>query len=185
MKLDALRKPRELKFLLKHLHLHFYSVEFNLASYSHHTNAHAFVWWLSACVIMVKWSMCFFCSFRLSQLLCSFWWITLSHRLQRSVYSLGIQQPQWINGRWECSNRALGSIHQTEDAEKETPPVLVLESVWMFVQPFLVLCLRPHVRGFVYFCVHGYQNKCISVFLSAYYRLRVCWHRQIKNLDFS
>lgn len=35
MKLDALRKPRELKFLLKHLHLHFYSVEFNLASYRH------------------------------------------------------------------------------------------------------------------------------------------------------
>lgn len=52
--------------------------------------------------------------------------MTLSHRLQRSVYSLGIRQPQWINGRWECSNRASGSIHQAREKmlrEKHSPCV--------------------------------------------------------------
>lgn len=101
-----------------------------------------------------------FLSFTLSQLLCSFWWMTLSHRLQRSVYSLGIPQPRWINGRWECSNRALGSIHQTDRRcwERNTPPVFVLESVQMFVCASLCVC------GFVYLCVLGCQHQCISVF---------------------
>lgn len=92
-----------------------------------------------------------------------YWWMTLSHRLQRSVYSLGIQRPRWINGRWECSNRALGSIHQTEDAERETPPVFALVN---YCASLLVLWLRPHVCGPEYLCVHGHQNQRIFVFFS-------------------
>lgn len=83
------------------------------------------------------------CSFFASQLLCSFWWMTLSHRQHRSVYSLGIWQPKWINGLWECSNRALGSIHQAEDAEREKLCFcFVLGSVCMFASPPFWFCVH-------------------------------------------
>ena len=117
---------------------------------------------------MCKWSI--FSVFpSLSQFLCSFWWMTLSHRLQRSVYSLGTPQPRWINGRWECSNRALGSIRQPHRRcwERNTPPVFELKRVWMFVCASLRVFVSGDLGLDVSIGVYG-----SSVFLCAYYRSR-------------
>lgn len=84
----------------------------------------------------------------------------------RSVYSLGIPQHQWINGRWECSNRALRSIHQADRRcwERNTPPEFVLEIVWMFV--CASLC--------VFVCIITSVGLCASVCLDISVYLCFC-----------
>lgn len=119
----------------------------------------------------------------LSQTLCALWWMTLSHRLQRSVYSLGLRQPQWINGWWECSDRASGSIHQPRRRcwERNTRPVFVLQTVNVCAS----LCILVSVSTCLCDGVVAAQQQFTSVFLWLYYRLWLCWHRQIKSAHFS
>lgn len=107
--------------------------------------------------------------------------MTLSHRQHRSVYSLGIWQPKWINGLWECSNRALGSIHQAEDAERETTPLLC---VWKCANVCLTTLLILHPRATCRW-VFPYLCQCANMLLDVHSRSWLCWHGQIsKDLDF-
>lgn len=105
--------------------------------------------------------------------------MTLSHRQHRSVYSLGIWQPKWINGLWECSNRALGSIHQAEDAEREKLRLcFVLGSVWMFASPPFWFCVHGQHVGERFHTSASVQT-CFWVCITG----RDCWHGQIKKIQ--
>lgn len=101
----------------------------------------------------------------LSYSLCSFWWMSLSHRLQRSVYSLDVQQPRWINGRCECSNRALGSIHQTDWRcwGRNTPLCLCFKVYKCLFVHLAVCCIYKHILC-VFLCVWISATVYVCVF---------------------
>lgn len=100
------------------------------------------------------------------------WWMTLSHRLQRSVHSLGLAQTRWINGCWECSDRGRGSIHRTSRRCWERNTGL---SVWLFNLPeCLFLRLRARVSS-LYRCIPGNSDVPWSCDNN---KLRPCWHRR-------
>lgn len=92
---------------------------------------------------------------------CSFLWWMLLVVVCRDQHTVCI--PQWINGGWECSNRASGSIHQTDRRcwDRNTPRVFLLDS-WIFAS--LVLChLCIYVRlDFRHQCKYVCFRVCIT-----------------------
>lgn len=106
-------------------------------------------------------------------------WMTFSHYPQRCVYSLFLPLTQWINGCWECSSKALGSIHQANRRPSPSHPMFVLQTVWIFICPILCVCVSALMSLVCKFMgVLGY--RCISVVLRAYCRSRLLTHTNQK-----